>query len=258
MIVNKPFITLYRHPQEYSWIEDTLRYGLPVKICQEEGEWVRVEQGWLKKSGLIREDSQYIPTAYVTHRGAYVFTEPDTVKGPLLELPFETGIMVEQELQEQHGRFWQVRLLDGRSGFIQQSQLTKNFAKLNEQEVVEFAKLFLGIKYLWGGTTSFGFDCSGFVQMLYRQMGISLPRNSYEQAADIRLISVDEPKACDLVFFRNQAGQVVHVGMMMNSAEFIHAFTKREAWICMSRLQDPCWKNGHFYFNIEIKRFLVD
>jgi hypothetical protein len=50
------------------------------------------------------------------------------------------------------------------------------------EETLAFSKNFIGLPYTWGGTSSYGVDCSGFVQMLFKEMGVLLPRNSRDQA----------------------------------------------------------------------------
>ncbi len=77
----------------------------------------------------------------------------------------------------------QVRLPDKRSAWIQSSDVISDTKPLSIPQSIELAKRFLGIPYLWGGSSSFGFDCSGFTQMLVRARGIIMPRDADKQAA---------------------------------------------------------------------------
>lgn len=86
-------------------------------------------------------------------------------------------------------------------------------------QIVAYAKNFIGVPYVWGGTTPNGFDCSGYVQYVYRQFGISLPRTTYSQVAMGRSVSRSELQPGDLVFFRS-AG---HVGIYVGNEMYIHA-----------------------------------
>ena len=70
-------------------------------------------------------------------------------------------------------------------------------------EIVESARYFEGTPYKWGGTTPRGFDCSGFVQFVYRRIGMDLPRVSYQQANAGQRISLSALKAGDLVAWDN-------------------------------------------------------
>ncbi|MBK7481220.1 MAG: C40 family peptidase [Flavobacteriales bacterium] len=75
---------------------------------------------------------------------------------------------------------------------------------------------FLGAPYLWGGRTPSGVDCSGLTQMIFILMGIYLPRDASEQAAEgdpVELLDLCEPG--DLVFFDNDEGAIVHVGIVL-------------------------------------------
>lgn len=86
-------------------------------------------------------------------------------------------------------------------------------------QIVSYAKNFIGVPYVWGGTTPNGFDCSGFVQYVYRHFGISLPRTTYSQVAMGRSVTRANLQPGDLVFFRS-AG---HVGIYVGNETYIHA-----------------------------------
>ncbi|MCX6994433.1 MAG: SH3 domain-containing C40 family peptidase [Chlamydiae bacterium] len=259
LVVNEPSVIIYETPEDHAHIEDVIRYGTKIEVVEEKNGWVYVTypgcHGWVLEEKLleIKEDPELHANAFVGYRGAYLFKEADTEYGPFLALPFETPLEVIEELPGTNKRWVGVKLQDGQTGYIQRSQITFSKRHMTSSDMVSFSQNFMGTKYLWGGTTSFGYDCSGFVQMLYRQMGLALPRNSKQQAVDPRFVEVKKAEAGDLVFFRNTKGKVVHVGMMINQKEFIHAFTKEEAWICVSSLSDKHFQNGHFYYGFEIR-----
>jgi cell wall-associated NlpC family hydrolase len=94
--------------------------------------------------------------------------------------------------------------------------------------VVGVALRYLGVSYLWGGTTPSGFDCSGFVQYCYLQVGVNLPRTSREQFKVGTFIAAGDLGSLrpgDLVFFGYGAdpGRIHHVGMYVGDGNFIHA-----------------------------------
>ncbi|MEI6531507.1 MAG: C40 family peptidase [Chlamydiota bacterium] len=269
-LINKPSAILYTSPEKESFIEDILRYGAHVTLLQEQEGFAQVSHqqrglaeacppastGWLHKTDLLEvsKDPHLLATAFVGYRGAYLFKEADTKRGPFLTLPFETPLEVAEELPETCRRWIIVRLQDGQKAYVQRSQMVFEKRVLNMAEMVAFSQQFIGLKYLFGGTTSFGYDCSGFTQMLYRQMGVIIPRNSYQQAVDPRFQEVQEAQAGDLVFFYNAQGSVVHVGMMINSTEFIHSFPKRESWICITRLDEKTLHDSSLYSYCEVRR----
>jgi cell wall-associated NlpC family hydrolase len=86
-------------------------------------------------------------------------------------------------------------------------------------DYLKTAEAFIGVPYLWGGTTALGIDCSGFVQQVYRLNGVALPRDADQQAVLGR--KVDEAQAGDLMFFGDES--VTHVALATSAREFIHA-----------------------------------
>ncbi len=98
---------------------------------------------------------------------------------------------------------------------------------LNVESISETAKQFINVPYLWSGRSFFGIDCSGFVQLIYKVHGISLPREAQQQSEIGEVLSfVEESKPGDLAFFENADGNISHVGMIINHQEIIHAYGK--------------------------------
>jgi len=88
------------------------------------------------------------------------------------------------------------------------------------------AKHFLGTPYVWGATGPDTFDCSGFTQWVYRDVGITIPRVSREQARVGEFISFENLRRGDMIFFdtkKHRSGKVTHVGIYLGSGNFIHA-----------------------------------
>jgi peptidoglycan DL-endopeptidase LytE len=90
----------------------------------------------------------------------------------------------------------------------------------NPGSVISTAKSLQGVPYRWGGTSTSGFDCSGYVNYVYKKNGISLPRTASEMYSQSH--SVSNPKPGDLVFFNTEGG-VSHVGVYVGNNEFISA-----------------------------------
>jgi len=94
------------------------------------------------------------------------------------------------------------------------------------KDVERKAKDLLGIKYVWGATGPYTYDCSGFTQKVYRQAGIKIPRVSRDQAKVGEYISFNNLQKGDMVFFdthKKKTGKVTHVGIYLGNGNFIHA-----------------------------------
>ncbi len=96
--------------------------------------------------------------------------------------------------------------------------------KQSPETMIRTARQYLGSPYLWGGRSCFGIDCSGFTQIVYRMGGYALLRDASQQAEQGELISfIEEARPADLAFFENEEGSIVHVGIMLNNHQIIHA-----------------------------------
>jgi gamma-D-glutamyl-L-lysine dipeptidyl-peptidase len=98
--------------------------------------------------------------------------------------------------------------------------------KRERKEVIELASIMLDFPYLWGGKNTFGLDCSGLVQTVYKICGISLPRDAWQQELIGSVISLKDADTADLAFFKDEQGKVTHVGIVYNNNFILHASGK--------------------------------
>lgn len=112
----------------------------------------------------------------------------------------------------------------GESRFLFEGQVADPDEKRPVKELIDTAYLFLNAPYLWGGRSPFGIDCSGFVQLVYKLNGYKLPRDASQQVEHgVALSFVEEAEAGDLAFFDNDQGNIVHVGIVLDNQQIIHA-----------------------------------
>jgi len=111
------------------------------------------------------------------------------------------------------------------------------YNKLDKDALIEYAKYFKGGKYIWGGTTPKGFDCSGYVQYLYKKHNVNLPRTAWSQSKKGTHVNKKDLIKGDLVFFltdKKRGIPVTHVGIYMGKGKFIHAASKKKGIIISS------------------------
>lgn len=252
--VTQPVADIHRSPDPESEVVTQALYAHPVEPVEVSDSWTRVQtadkyEGWLSNAAL---GERRPPTGSVTGVAqvetlwTHLFKTPDTTPHPpQLTLSFETTLPVATPPPEWSDRWIEVYLLDGSKAWIQSGDLRLNPSPRTLSQVLDLAYKFIGLPYRWGGCSGFGYDCSGFVQMLYRQMGYRLPRDASQQAAVEDGKEVSSADAGDLLFFANPGQGISHVGMAVDDTRFIHAVTTGDGGpraIQISSVHTPEWR----------------
>lgn len=192
-----------------------------IEISENE-KWIKIElahdqyQGWL-------DAKQYRPISEEYFSDYKAIVHPCTRQGitvvafPNVSFPIVGGSLLPflNENSEVNLDFAAAEVLSDLNDLIPATGL--------ESWVLDYAYSYLSAPYLWGGRTFFGIDCSGYVQQIYRQMNIEIPRDASQQATVGWSVSFTEAKPGDLAFFKNEEGRVTHVGMVLDHGEIIHA-----------------------------------
>lgn len=269
--INSPVIDMREEPKQESEIVSQAYFSEEVRIIEEAQNWLKIEtvidhhQGWIQKGATCERKYSFISNstasiAKVNRCAAHLYGVQDTIYGPILTLPFDSRLEVLEPKEESISRWIKVSLVDGRVGYIQRGDVTFNSTLLNRNQMCALSLQFLGLPYTWGGRSSFGYDCSGFVQMLYRQMGVHLPRDSKDQIRweGFTNISIDSLLPGDLIFFGLAEDKIRHVGMYLGNSQFIHATVgENMPYIRISNLNDSEW-NGSSRFSYRAARKLIE
>ncbi len=119
------------------------------------------------------------------------------------------------------------------------------------QEILKDAEKYLGAPYKYAGSTSSGFDCSGFTVKVFDENNTKLPRRSEDQSNAGKSIPIKEAKPGDLVFFATSGGsRVTHVGIVHDigndgEVKFIHASTSKG--VIISSLNEKYWNTSYLF-----------
>ena len=257
-IVVVPVANMYSHPSDKSDVVSQAIYGSNVTLLVARGEWSQIQtadhyKGWVpsRQLRIILTGDGYAtsgPTVQVESLFANIYDEPDVTKHkPVITVPFETRLEVAEaksEGKKPAPEGWlEVRLPVMRTAWIQTGDVVADPKPMSIAESIELAKKFLGIPYLWGGVSSFGFDCSGFTQMLVRARGIIMPRDADQQAAWSGVTKVERKdlQAGDLLFFGDSPKKIVHTGLYIGDGQFIQETTNGHPVVQISRLDDEPW-----------------
>lgn len=202
--------------------------------------------------------NQKIWVVAVKREGAEVFSAPSPRSTLYYKCPKDMFLAV----KEDKGEWLGVLMIDGSLGWIRKSD-TKEIPNVSNiivyvpqgfnpsssqpsknstfgERVANTALGFLGVPYRWGGITSRGMDCSGFVQKVFSLNGVRLPRSASEQAKVGKKVPLDQLSVGDRLYFIDKNGRIDHTGIYLGNGLFIHSARSRGG-VSIDNLYDPKW-----------------
>lgn len=225
MLLNKVFVSsengsafVYANPAEESDWVGKVYDSTSVKIVEKGDTWSKVESGnvlgYVKTETLIL-GKEAIAKAKAILADAYPETDILTLSIEEIDAVFSVGETKEEEA---------ARLAAEEAARIAAEQARiaaeKAASLAKGQEIVAYAKQFIGNPYVWGGTSlTRGADCSGFVQSVYKHFGVSLPRTSYSQERVGRAVKYSEIQPGDIVCYDGHVGIYAGDGKIVNAID---------------------------------------
>jgi gamma-D-glutamyl-L-lysine dipeptidyl-peptidase len=254
---------MFRRATDDSDVVSQAILGTNVKLLNKErnaaGEdWYEIEtpdtyKGWIIASALRLlgpADKPYASTGKVfviSSLLANTYREDSVTRHkPVKVAPISAALEIVGEKGE---RWLEINLPDGTRAWIQKGdgatrEAPWTWPRRPVEDMVALSKRFIGLPYTWGGRSPFGFDCSGFVQLIYMMNGIPILRDTDIQMTKSGLLEVakGEERAGDLIFFGRALDRISHVGMMIDTEYFINATTSDAPIVQIDRLKDANWQ----------------
>lgn len=245
-VVAVPVANMYQEPTDAKAPTSQIIYGMKVAAEKSESNWTYVGtddgyHGWVKNVDLSNSSYGSKNVIKIKNLFANIYREADdTLHSPIYMLPAGT-VMPIAKIQDE--RWIQVKLVGGGTGWIQQGEVWINPKPLNAQQMLAYSKNFIGLPYLWGGTSTYGFDCSGFVQFLFRQMGIILPRDNLWQVSWPRFVEVSKEnlQPGDTIYFGFDH-KITHTGIYLGNNLFIQMTAYLNPMVQIGDLRGKHWQ----------------
>jgi len=218
-VVAVPAAPVRRKARHQNEMVSQLLFGEMVKVIKTKGSlWVKVRslhdgyEGWMANTLLKEIDETTAKTS--NEYAATDLLNTIHINEKKMHIPFGSSLPA---FAEGNGK-----LNDTPYSF------SGNYVKRTDMQpaadkVQQLTSQWLNAPYMWGGRTILGVDCSGFVQVNYKMMGIDLLRDAWQQAQQGATVKKLKEAVCgDLAFFDDKE-EIVHVGILLNSEQIIHA-----------------------------------
>lgn len=247
--------------------------GTPLKVLKKESGWYYVQTpdqylGWMDDGFQQMDEAEFNawmnqPRVIITEPYGFTYRAKDR-NNVVSDVAFG-GILV---TKGEAGSFYQVVYPDGREALLPKelampyTQWISN-TKATPENIVRTAHRFFGVPYLWGGTSSKGFDCSGFTKTVFYFHGILLPRDASQQVHIGEPVDIgtdfENVRTGDLLFFGakaegNTKEKVTHVGIYLQDRMFIHAST--DVHINSLNPADPDFSEYRLRSFLRVKRII--
>ncbi len=218
---NNSLANIYLKPSSNSDVSSQILYGEKFKILSRKKNWIKIKTSFDNYVGFIKKNKfnqNFKPTNKVSKLKSKIFKKVNDKFIPTNDfLYFASGISIKKR--------------DKNFLEFEQNKWIKNsdIKKINyyERDFVKILKLFLGCRYLWGGKTSKGIDCSALIQIYFYYNRHFFPRDSKDQVKFCKKKINNSFSKGDIIFWKG------HVGMCLNQSKFIHAYGPKKKVLIM-------------------------
>ena len=211
--------------KEANFLSEMVTQGLmfeSANIINKKDTWYNIVmedgyEGWIHHFYMSENKLKFQNSLILSNRYTPIRTKRGKDGNILALLSFATVV----PLIEKTSGYCNIELINGKTGFIPaQSDSISNC----RDDIMYLAHSLMGAPYMWGGKSSFGYDCSGFVQMVLKAVGISIPRDTGQQIQSDKLkeISITDAQAGDLVYF-SENGCINHVAFIAEEGKILHS-----------------------------------
>lgn len=202
----------------------------------------------------VDQDNIFTTYGRVNASGVNVRSDPSTESGSLATVDEGTIVTINALVDG----WYDVTCEYGTEGYIRSDFLDLTESASDNSDIVATAKQYLGVRYVYGGASPSGFDCSGFTMYIYQQYGYSLPHTAtgqWQSGLGTRIWGISALQPGDLVFFndpaRNAGKACSHAGIYIGNGQFIHSSSSSSGGVIISDLTSGYY-NTYFVGGIHV------
>ena len=204
------FSNIHKNPSKFSEVSSQLLYGEKFKILSKNKNWIKIKTSFDNYIGYIK-NAQYVekfkPNYKVSNLKAKIFKKPNSSSKNWLTLGSKLSVIDENK------NYIKIE----KNKWIKKKDIKKINHK--EKDFIKTFKKFLNVKYVWGGKTYKGIDCSALLQIFFNYNNLFYPRDTKDQINYSKGSSMKRKfKKGDIIFWKG------HVAMCLNSKKLIHAY----------------------------------
>lgn len=225
---HQSLVPVRAEPSDKAEMVTQLLFGDLVEVLEEKQQWRRIRNADDGYEGWIDEKMIHpLPSGFLENISHWELVLSEYV--PILWMQYGTGFPMKLLLgsrvpvmkgQEQAER---LRLDLGDLKMVVPRHNVQAIVAEDARGILRLSEMYLASPYLWGGKGPWGIDCSGFTQMVYGLAGKKIPRDASQQVEVGREVGFGDAMAGDLAFFKNAAGRVHHVGLVLGDGQIRHA-----------------------------------